>query len=460
LLAGVGGLGAQTQSFRLTLTNTPSPILLGSNIAYHLSVSNATGFNLNPGVITSDYSSNAEFLRATNQFGFTNLVGRVDFAIPANSFPAGGVIEVLLELRGTNVGLVTNTFTVTIYDQAQTTPASTNVVSSIIVPPEADLGITLIGPPEGVFPGDTFSYRLVATNAGPDAAIEVVVSNRFPANASLVGMSPSGQVQLSDGVVWFSVGTLTNRQSATAIITASATNAVTTNLIWASISAPMVTDTNPINNAVTSNVPILAPVLGQVIVTNLSSQQFNPQTGWMEQRVVLENVSTSRVDSLRLLVGGLTNRLVNATGTNGAVPYVAHGAGLDPSEQVELVLEYANPGRTNGANPSLTAYGTPQLDLTPGNGSSVTVDRIAAINHPTVTINNGRMLLEWPVTAGAAYQVVYDESADFRTARGSLPAVTAPPGANRAQWLDYGPPRTLSSPSNAAMRLYKVIRLP
>lgn len=446
------------QSFLLTLTTTPSPIPLGSNVTYHLSVSNATGFNLNPGVIISEYSGNAELVRATNRFGITNSPGQVVFGI--QSFAANEVLSVLLELRTTNLGLLTNTFTVTIDDQGQTTPAATNVVSSIELPPEADLGIAVFGPTDGVFPGDRFRYRLLATNAGPNAATGVVVSNPFPANVSLVSLSPSDRMTVTNGFVLFSAGTLTHGESAAATVAVLATNAAPTNLLSATIGASTVTDTNPANNSATSNVPILTPVLGQVAVTHVSTQQFNPQTGWIEQRVRIGNVSTTAVDSVRLLVDGLTNRLVNATGTNGSLPYVAHGARLAPGEQIELILEYLNPSRTAGTDPLLTAYGTPLLDLTPVQGAGIAVDRVVLINHPTLTFNNGRILLEWPAANGAAYQVIYDEGPDFIDAKGSLSLVGTPASANRVQWLDYGPPRTLSAPSNAPARFYKVIQLP
>lgn len=452
------------QDFVLTLTNTPDPILFGSNIVYSLSVSNATGLNLNPGQITSVYNSNAEFVRATNQFGYTSSVGQVVFPIPADAFPANAVIDVLLELRGTNVGLLTNTFTMAINDGGQTTPASTNVVSSI-VPPRADLGILVIGPANGVFPGDRFSYRLLATNGGPDAVNGVTVSNPVPANVNQVVPSPSNQVQVTNGFVLFSVGTLTNQGSAVATVSVLATNAAATNLISATISAPAVTDTNTANNSATSNVPVLTPVLDQIVVTNVSAQAFNQQTGWIEQRVGLVNVSTSAVDSVRLLVSGLTNelvRLVNATGTNWSTPYVAQGSGLGPGDQLELTLEYYSPTRnTNGPNPVWSAYGTPQLDLTPQDGVGITVDRIVQIDYTNApNVNNGRILLEWPATSGAQYQVIYDEQADFSSAKGSMPLVPVPDMANRVQWLDYGPPRTLTAPSNTASRFYKVVELP
>jgi uncharacterized repeat protein (TIGR01451 family) len=456
LLLGVSRVPAQ--DFILTLTNTPSPILLGSNITYSLTVSNATGLNLNPGVITSEYNSNAAFVSATNEFGFTNTPGLVVFAIPTSSFPKDGVIRVGLELRGTNVGFLTNTFRVAISDDGRTTPATNQVISSIELPPEADLGLSIRGPVNGVFPGDSFSYQLLVTNAGPDTAEPVMVTNPFPAQVSLLSLSPTGKLALVNGFILFSVGTLTNQQSAAATVTVLATNAASTNLISGTVGASGISDTNTANNSYTTNVPILTPLTNQIVASLVSTQRFNPQTGWMEQRVRLENVSTSGVDSVRLLVGGLTNLLVNVTGTNGTTPYVAHGAPLEGGQAMELVLEYFNPARTAGGDPTLTAYGTPRLDLTPLEGTGITVSRIVQIGF--TNLNHGRMLLEWPGTAGARYQVVYDEQASFSESKGSLPVVATPSGANRLQWLDYGPPRTLSAPSNVSSRFYQVIELP
>lgn len=449
------------QDFVLTLTKTPDPILLGSNINYSLSVSNATGFNVNPGVLTSVYGRQAEFVDATSDLSYTTSVGQVVFEIPAEALPIDGVVHVLLELRGTNVGLLTNTFTVTINDGGQTIPASTNVVSSIVS--RADLGISVLGPPNGVFPGDTFNYRLLATNAGPDVALGVVVSNPVPANVSVVGASPSDQLKVINGFVLFSAGTLPSQASAQATVSVLATNTAASNGIVATIRAPFVIDTNQtVNNTAITNVPILTPNTNQITVTNLSGQQLNFQTGWIEQQMVLSNRGPGGVDSVRLLVDGLTNqlvRLVNATGTNRSTPYVAHGGGLAPGEQVGITLEYYSPSRsTNGPNPSWSAYGTPRLDLTPAQGDGITVERILPMTR--TNINQGRILLEWPVVAGAAYQVVYyDGDLASTNAKGSMPFVGVPASANRVQWLDYGPPRTLSRPTNSA-RFYKVIQLP
>ena len=465
LVSGVVPL--QAQDFFLTVTNTPDPILIGSNINYSLSVSNATGQNLNPGEITSHYDTNlTEFVSATNQANTitnidTNTPGLVTFEIPPNGLPINGVLEILMQLRATGAGLLTNRFRIELNDQGRTDPAETNVVSAIKA--RVDLGIKVVGPSRGVFVGDFFNYQLLATNAGPEEALGIVVTNPFPAHVSLIGLYPSNLTELVDGSVIFSVGKLTNKESSSATVSVLATNATNFNWITANISSPYILDDNTNNNIFSNNIPILIPELGQIIVTNLSDQELNQQTGWMEQRVLLENVSTSRVDSVRLLVEGLTNGLdlVNVTGTNWTTPYVAHGAALPAGEQLALILEYFSPNRTAGEDPMFTAYGTPQLDLTPVEGSGVTVDRFVLINFTNApNMNDGRVLLEWPVTNSGPFQVVYDEQAGFTNAKGSLPLVTVPDGANRVQWLDYGPPRTLTAPSNATSRFYRVIELP
>jgi uncharacterized repeat protein (TIGR01451 family) len=472
-LAGI--TSTRGQSFFLTLTRTPDPILLGNNIRYSLSVSNATGQNLSPGEIRSEYDTNlADLILATNRFNIitnilTNTPGLVIFEIPPNQFPINGVLDVFVELRGTNTGRLTNTFRVELDDEGRTEPAETNTVSEI-VPRQADLGISILGPSDGIFPGDAFSYQLLASNAGPDGVSSVVVSNPFPANVSLVALTPEDTTELTNGVVVFSLESLRFGGSAIATVSVLATNATNFNEIRAQISAPFVTDPDPTNNAISTNIPILAPVLDQVVVTNLSAQVFNPQTGWMEQEVLLENISTSRVDSIRLLVDGLTNglALINMTGTNGSTPYVAHGAALEGGDRLELLLEYFSPTRTAASIPdqtNLTAYGTPPLDLTPEEGPGVTVERIVLINFTNtpatnVVNNNGRILLEWPVTNPGPFQVIYDGNAGFTNAKGSSILVTAPASANRVQWLDYGPPRTLTAPHSATSRFYRVIQLP
>jgi hypothetical protein len=67
------------------------------------------------------------------------------------------------------------------------------------------------------------------------------------------------------------------------------------------------------------------------------------------------------------------------------------------------------------------------------------------------------MLLEWPTVANQRYTVVYSDDASFSNAMIAPPSIIAP--ASRMQWIDYGPPTTISVPTNAA-RFYRVFQNP
>jgi len=67
-------------------------------------------------------------------------------------------------------------------------------------------------------------------------------------------------------------------------------------------------------------------------------------------------------------------------------------------------------------------------------------------------------LLEF-TNLGSSYTVVYSDNLQFSNAMIATPAVKS--GANRIQWLDYGPPATISAPTNTVgSRYYKVILNP
>ena len=70
----------------------------------------------------------------------------------------------------------------------------------------------------------------------------------------------------------------------------------------------------------------------------------------------------------------------------------------------------------------------------------------------------GTSLLQFHTVAGATYYVQY--SADLKTWITVLPAVAG--NGNWIEWLDNGPPKTISLPANDAFRhrFYRVLRAP
>ena len=94
------------------------------------------------------------------------------------------------------------------------------------------------------------------------------------------------------------------------------------------VSTNGVLDPNPANNSATINV-VVSNFLsnpGQLTATIVSTQKFNQLSGRLEQSIVLSNVGPTSVESARVIVTGLTNRLSNAVGTNNGNPFVTYAA--------------------------------------------------------------------------------------------------------------------------------------
>jgi len=176
-----------------------------------------------------------------------------------------------------------------------------------------------------------------------------------------------------------------------------------------------------------------------------STQRFNPQTGLLEQTIRITNVGTSAVASARVVLTGLTNWLFNAVGTNNGNPFVVYGSTLDTNQSVDLVLEYFIPTRSSVPDPVLTAYGVPAVDLTAQTNNSVLIT--------LCTLVPQGLLIEFQSVPGRAYLILYSDNMSFTNA--AQPTIVAP--ADRVQWIDDGPPKTISRLTNCTMRFYRVV---
>lgn len=85
------------------------------------------------------------------------------------------------------------------------------------VPPSADLSLTQTGSPDPVTVGDPLSYTLEVTNAGPDPAEAVVVTDTLPSGAKLASSSPG--CDAAGGVLTCALGTIADGASETVAVT-------------------------------------------------------------------------------------------------------------------------------------------------------------------------------------------------------------------------------------------------
>jgi uncharacterized repeat protein (TIGR01451 family) len=149
--------------------------------------------------------------------------------------------------------------------------ANNNGTTSTTITNQADLAVTKIGPAT-VLPGTDITYTITVSNAGPNTARNVVLTDAVPANTTFVTEAqtsgpaftfsnpPTGGTGTSSGTI----AAFANGASATFVIVVhadSATPANTTisNSATASMSSSFVTDTNSANDTGTATTITTAP---------------------------------------------------------------------------------------------------------------------------------------------------------------------------------------------------------
>jgi hypothetical protein len=220
----------------------------------------------------------------------------------------------------------------------------------------------------------------------------------------------------------------------------------------ASVGAPGSVDPNLTNNFAETNILVTNYLAQLFVFTNLNIPAgINRQNGLTEQSIVIRNFTGMNMPAARVIVTGLTNQLYNAVGTNGGYPFVYYSAPLANGESETMLLQFSPRVTALSTNEHLYAFGIPSAPTwtppaTMTSGASLPFDKV-------VQLTNGTVLVEFPATAGQSYTVVYSDNVLFSNAMMSPPNIISP--GNRAQWIDYGPPGTVSTPAKAGARFYK-----
>ena len=455
--------GTPTNSVGFTLTATSSTNLyfLNNTVAITLTVSNGTGFVLDNVYVTNDFSAGVFYVGFTNYYTLGNLANTngneldLDFVTMTN----GAVAQATYYWQPLAAGRLTNTMVVA-SDAITNTTSQTNVVE--VYAEQADLGVSLapvslayVTNNFWVITNDWVTYQVTVTNSGPGTVTGVRVANNLPSGVSLI---PPATTTYGNNVI-YTVASLASGASASFQYTLQATNTGSFAL-GASVGATNLYDPNSSNNQFT-NLLFATNYLASLAVATNSVQTNNFQNGLLEQGIQVVNTSGGPVAAVRVVVTGLTNRLFNASGTNLSQPFVVGPAPLAAGAAEGLRLQYLTAGNypytfpfTNG---QLQAYAVPAsvLQYTP---KPATQYRTNVNASGIFKLTDGDMLVEFPATPGRSYMIVYSDNLLFSNAMIATPAYVAP--ANIVQWLDYGPPATLSAPTNSSRRFYRVILNP
>lgn len=440
------GFASHAQDFGLGGSATPNPVLVSNTITYTIFVTNRSGLALTEVFVTNSFSASGSLLSTSNNMdGTVTIAGNsVVFRVLGTGgfFFNSAVAELTVKLAPFAAGNITNEITVTAFGQ---TNAITNLVTQVILP-TADLAVGLTNAASGVFTNDTTIIGLFVTNNGPSTATGVVASNQVPESFTLLSVSPATTSYNHSGsnLTW-NIGSLTSGVVTQLFLTVRPTIGGPFALI--ATASANVNDTNSANNAVTNvmNISSYLPAdLGVIVL----SQQISRQTGLLNMWVQVTNRAATNVPALRVLTPNLpaSTWLYNATGTNADGSYVSYNSVLAANSSLNLLLEFYRIPRAQ-----LTNYTPVALALL---SSTVPPPTLANTNIALGFSPNG-FLIEFPATIGKTYTILYSDNVYFSNAVAAVPSIVAP--ATRVQWIDSGPPKTISHPTNSGgSRFYRV----
>lgn len=463
LAASLAGFQARAQGFGLAVSNAPAITFTNTPVLYTITVTNTIGGNLNDFEVTNVFSSNITLTGFTTNEANLNQVITTDNSIlfTFTLFTNTEVETFSFTVTTATPGFLTNNITVATV--LLTNTATSNVVNQIITA-EADLAVSITGPPQAVITNDLSYYTVNVTNLGPSAVPNVFFTNTLPFGLTLRSVVPSSPsyTQIASNLV-FSLGTLAASNGLSFLFNFQSTN-VFNPTITASVGAAFSIDPNLANNTATTNFPIISYLPGQILAVTNGGQVYNPQNGFTEQNIMVTNTGTVDAPAVRLVCSGLRHPSFNFVGTNGTNPFVYLSAPLNTNQSALLRLLYYSGTNFPVTNSEFSAYAVPLPTWTApaftAKSTNIDITKIVRLTAGrfSTKLSTNDVLLEFPTTAGKYYTIVYADNVGFSNAMIAPPTFAAP--ANITQWIDYGPPETTNSPEAAGARFYRVYQNP
>ena len=196
-------------------------------------------------------------------------------------------------------------------------------------------------------------------------------------------------------------------------------------------------------------ITLINPEIPQPEFTITSPLTLNRRTGLYELKIDVTNIGERAIGGAVISVDNLGNSLQVWPPSDAGNAFVFNNP-VPGGETISLALEFFAPLRSElSAELQLSVSHILPLPVSNTDGSSldVTIARLGA---------DESTLLEVVTTPGKLYQFQYrDGESDWLPAGAPVSA-----SANRLQWIDNGPPKTESHPSESTMRLYRVIENP
>jgi uncharacterized repeat protein (TIGR01451 family) len=177
----------------ITLTDSPDPVVAGTNLTYLATLSNAGPSDAQDAAISLPLPAGTSLVSTSASAGGI-CAGSTTVTCTWAGTTAPGVIR-----TATIVVLVSSAQTAALSATATAAsatndldPADNSATATTAVEVQADLSVTLTDAPDPVIAGTQLTYTAVISNVGPSDATGVVLTLPTPANTSFVSGSVSG----------------------------------------------------------------------------------------------------------------------------------------------------------------------------------------------------------------------------------------------------------------------------
>jgi uncharacterized repeat protein (TIGR01451 family) len=375
----------------ITKTDGVTSAIPGNSVVYTIVANNAgpsddpaASLNDNfPAGLTCTYTS----ISAGGATGNTNGSGNLAETL---NMPNGSSVTYMANcaIDPGSTATLSNTATITA-SGTDLTPANNSATdNNTILTPQADLAITKTDGVTSAIPGNSVTYTIVASNAGPSNSPGVSIVDNFPASLSCTYTSSSigamGNTLVGAGNINDTLG-LPIGSSVTYIAVCAIDSAATGTLSnTASIIESTATDLNPANNNATDNDTVLAPQADLSITKTDGVTSAIPGNS-LTYTIVASNAGPS--DDPSVTVADTFPADLTCTYTSvaagGATGNTAAGAGdlaetlsMPSGSSVTYTATCAIDSAATGTLSNTATITASVTDSTPGNNSATDADTV------------------------------------------------------------------------------------
>lgn len=239
-------------------TASPSPAVPGSTLTYTITVANAGPSDAINVVLTDNIPASLSGVEFSIDGGGTFLPWVSPYVLGTLAAGASRTILIRGTLSASASGEITNTAVVHSDTPDPNPDNNTSTVVTPVVPagPEADLSIRKTSAPNPVQPGGILTYTLTISNAGPDAAQNVILRDNVPAGLTGVEFS------LNQGATWqpwsgsVNLGTLAAGGQIVVLLRGTVTAAASASILNTAVVSSDTPDPDPFNNTDTNQTDV------------------------------------------------------------------------------------------------------------------------------------------------------------------------------------------------------------